>query len=213
MRSQVIPQSSRRQLTLVPVPSREMSDSDVARALMAGESWALGETWRRMAPMVLKLAQRCLGSKSEAEDVAQEVFYRVFRKVDKLQDPASLRSYVYSFSIRVLKGELRRRRRRAWLSFGRSETLENVHSQPPEVDARDTLRSFHHLLDRLSPDDRLIFILRSMESMTVEEVAVYMNTSPSSVKRVLTRVTARLSRMIEAEPGFAEFVDQGERSP
>jgi RNA polymerase sigma-70 factor (ECF subfamily) len=179
---------------------------------MSGENWAIGETWRRMAPMVLTLAQRCLGSASEAEDIAQEVFYRVFRKIGKLEDPTSLRSYIYSFAVRVLKGELRRRRRRAWLSFGRSETLENVHSQPPEVDSRDTLRSFHSLLGRLPPDDRLMFVLRSMESMTVDEIANHMNTSRSSVKRALNRASTRLTRLLEAEPGFADLLERGEHA-
>ncbi len=209
MRSVVLHQKSPRLLALVP--NRDLSDNDVARALMAGENWAVGETWRRMAPMVLKLAQRCLGSKSEAEDAAQEVFYRVFRKIGNLEDPSSLRAYVYSFAVRVLKGELRRKQRRAWLSFGRSEALENVHSQPPEVDSRDTLRSFHTLLNRISPDDRLIFVLRSMESMTVDEIADHMQISRSSVKRVLNRVSARLSRMVEAEPGLADLLERGEK--
>jgi RNA polymerase sigma-70 factor (ECF subfamily) len=64
---------------------RAASDGDVARALSAGEAWAAVETWRRFAPMVLTLAKRTLGSRSEAEDIGQDVFCCVYRKVRTLR--------------------------------------------------------------------------------------------------------------------------------
>ena len=55
--------------------------------------------------------------RTEAEDVAQEVFLAVFRKAKTIRDPDSLRSFIYSFAVRVLKAELRRRKIRGWLPF------------------------------------------------------------------------------------------------
>ena len=110
---------------------RDTSDGDLARGLVAGEAWAIAETWHRFAPMVITMAERCLGSRSEAEDIGQEVFYRVFRKAKTLRDPNSLRSFVYSFAIRALRTELRRKKLRSWLSVGparsaRGRGLPNV---------------------------------------------------------------------------------------
>ena len=71
------PGHSHTPIVLVPTPDRRTStDADLARALAAGDAWALGEAWRRFAPMVLTAAARALGSQTEAEDVAQEVFQR-----------------------------------------------------------------------------------------------------------------------------------------
>ena len=94
--------------------------------LVAREPWAIAETWRRFAPMVLLTAERSLGSRIEAEDIVQEVFWRVFRKAQTLRDPERLRSFIYSFAVRVLKAELRRRRVRGWLPFLKAE-------EPPDV--------------------------------------------------------------------------------
>ena len=154
---------------------RGTSDGDLARGLVAGDAWAVAETWRRFAPMVLKMAERSLGSKFEAEDVGQEVFHRVFVKAKTLRDPASLRSFVYSFAVRELRSELRRRRLRSWLSFHQPEALVDLGSGTLDVESRDLLRRCHALFDRLTPRDRLVFILRRMESMTVEEIAATMN--------------------------------------
>jgi RNA polymerase sigma-70 factor, ECF subfamily len=191
---------------------RNSSDGDVARGLIAGEMWAVAETWRRFAPLVLMTAERSLGSKSEAEDVAQEVFYRVFRRAKTLRDPDTLRSFVYSFTIRVLRSELRRRRVRGWLPFRPPDPAPDLYARTVDVESRDLLRRFHGLLDRLKPRDRLVFVLRRMESMTVEEIAVAMELSVSTVKRSMAHASARLSRWIEADPGLAGLLKEGRRT-
>jgi RNA polymerase sigma-70 factor (ECF subfamily) len=192
---------------------RDTSDSDLARGLIAGEVWAITETWHRFAPMVLTMARRALGSRSEAEDVGQEVFYRLFRKAKALREPDSLRSFVYSFAIRELKSELRRKRVRAWLSFHQPETLIDLGCGTLDVESRDLLHKFHVLLDRLTPRDRLVYTLRHMESMTVDEIATTMDISVSTVKRSMAHGENRLSRWIEADPGLVDLLDakRGER--
>jgi RNA polymerase sigma-70 factor (ECF subfamily) len=175
--------------------------------LGAGEDWALTEAWHRFAPMVLVTAERAMGSTSEAEDLAQEVFCRVFRTVKTLREPESLRSFVYSVAIRALKTQLRHRRVRAWLSFQGPETLVDLRHVTLDVESRDLLKRFYGLLDRLSPRDRLVFVLRRVESMTVEEIARTMELSTSTVKRSMARASTRLSRWISADPSLQGFLE------
>jgi RNA polymerase sigma-70 factor, ECF subfamily len=194
-------------LSLVVGPHpRNASDRDLALGLVAGEAWAIAETWRRFAPMVLVTAERSLGSRSEAEDISQEVFCRVFRKVRTLRDPASLRSFIYSFAVRVLKAELRRRKVRGWFPFLRHEMPLELTFRTVNVEARDLLKKLYALLDRLTPRDRLVFVLRRMESMTVEEIAATMDISVSTVKRSMAHASRRLSGWIAADPGLAGLV-------
>ena len=97
---------SRASLSLVVGPTRgDVSDAELAKGLMNAETWAITEAWHRFAPMVLTTAERALGSRSEAEDLAQEAFDRVFRLAKTLQKPESLRSFVYSVAIRALGGQ------------------------------------------------------------------------------------------------------------
>jgi RNA polymerase sigma-70 factor, ECF subfamily len=195
-----MPSSSRAPLSLVVGQSRrDASDADLARGLRVGEAWAVTETWHRFAPMVLTTAQRALGSSAEAEDLAQEVFHRVFRLAKDLREPESLRSFIYSVTIRALKSQLRYRRLRAWLTFHGPETLVDLRHVTLDVEARDLLAKFYALLDRLSARERIVFILRRVESMTVEEIAAHMDVSTSTVKRAMNSAVARLSRWIGAD--------------
>jgi RNA polymerase sigma-70 factor, ECF subfamily len=193
-------------LSLVPSPARrETTDAELAQALAAGEHWAVGELWHRFAPMVLTLAERALGSRSDAEDLAQEVFCRACQHASSLRDPNSLRSFVYSIAIRVLKTSLRYRRLRSWLSFQQPETLADVSHWTLDVESRDLLKKFYALLDRLPARDRVVFVLRRVESMTIEEIAALMEISESTVKRSLNQASRRLSRWVDMEPALAEL--------
>ncbi len=183
------------------------SDSDLARGLAAGDTRALAEAWRRYAPRVLLMAKRTLGSQSEAEDIAQEVFYRLYRKAARLENPESLKSFVYAITVHALKNELYRRKLRAWLLFEQPHALSSMGWKTIDMESRDLVRRFHALLERLPTRERLVFVLRRMESMTVEETAATMDISESTVKRSMTRASSRLSRWIEADPGLACMFD------
>jgi RNA polymerase sigma-70 factor, ECF subfamily len=186
----------------------DVSDGDLARGLAAGAGWATTKAWHRFAPMILAMAARALGSESEAEDIAQEVFQRLFRKAKTLRDPDRLRSFVFSFAIRLLKTALRRKRTRRWLSFQQPETFVDLAYGTLDIESRDLLRRFYGLLDRLVARDRLVFALRYVESMTVEEIAASMALSASTVKRSLRHATERLSRWIESDPEMDGLLDR-----
>jgi RNA polymerase sigma-70 factor (ECF subfamily) len=175
-----------------------VSDVELARGLQAGSAWAFAEAWHRFVPMVLLTARRALGSESEAEDVAQEVFHRLFRRAKTLREPERLRSFVFSFVVRVLKSELRRKAR-GWLSFREPQAFVEL--------GGETVRRVYGLLARLGAKDRLVFALRHLESMTVDEVAASMNLSPSTVKRSLARSTLKMSRWIETDLGLVGLWD------
>jgi len=194
---------------------RDASDAELAAGLIARQDWALAEAWRRFAPMVLRTAERVIGTRTEAEDVAQEVFCQVFRRARTLREPDSLRSFVYSFVVRVLKSELRRRKRRRLLFLGAPSGAEDpLDTTAADVESRELLIRFNALLDRLSPRDRLVFVLRRMEAMTIQEIAGTMDLSISTVKRAMAHASRRLAHWVDTDPGLAAFVEShGGRSP
>ncbi len=199
--------SQNKPLALVSQPAGDrLSDTDLARALVAGAAWAFGETWNRFAPIVLKMAVSTLGSESEADDIVQEVFCRLARKAKTLRKPECLHSFIVSFAIRVLKWELRRRRVHSWLTFEPTESLADLVNVSVDVESRDMLRRFYALLSRLGTRERLVYALRHIESMTIEETAAAMEISISTVKRLQERATQQLSEWIETDFELASLL-------
>jgi RNA polymerase sigma-70 factor (ECF subfamily) len=113
-----------------------------------------------------------------------------------------LRSFVYGFTLHALKSELRRKKLRGWLHLDEPASVAGLGAHNLDVESRELLRKFLGLLDRLSPRDRLVFVLRRVDAMTVEEIADAMAISESTVKRAMTHAVTRLARWIDADPGL-----------
>src|SRR5664279_1852342 len=131
-------------LSVVPAgPATDPTDAELARALKAGLPWAAAATWNRFAPVVFGIVRRALGSLNDAEDVTQEVFFHLFARVGTLRDPASFRSFVVSFALRIVKWELRRRRARRWLLLSPTNLLPETPVFDSDPEAREVLRRFY----------------------------------------------------------------------
>jgi len=197
---------------VVPAGSRaDLTDADLARALMAGQAWAPAAAWNRYAATVYGIANRALGRETDAEDITQEVFYRLFARVHTLKEPAAFRSFVVSFAIRIVKWELRRRRVRRFVHLSDSGDVPDAPVTGDDAESRQVLRRFYTLLDQLAPRERLVFSLRHLESMTLEEVAVAMELSLSTVKRSLARASERVTGWIGGEPDLRAFFESAAR--
>jgi RNA polymerase sigma-70 factor (ECF subfamily) len=188
-----------RKLRLVPtsVEERRQTDAEMVIALQRKERGAAEAIWNRHAESVRRFLRRALGSSSdEAEDLTQEVFLRVFARARAIREPAALRAFIMSFAVWVLKWELRRRWVRRVVRLSESGDLPEVGAQGTDQEARQALRSCYAILDRLSVQERMAFVLRYLEEMTNEEVAERLGCSVSTAKRVVTRATARVSAQV-----------------
>jgi RNA polymerase sigma-70 factor (ECF subfamily) len=184
-------------------PRLEWSDAEVVAGLRRGELRAQRIAWERYAPTVYRLSQRALGSTEDARDATQDVLACVFAKAAKIEKPEALKAFVMSVMIRTLKYELRRRRMRRWLVLSDTGQPPEAVTLAPDHASRQLLRRFYAILDTLSAPARLVFVLRHIEGLTLDEVAEAMALSLATVKRRLSAATERLSALLEREPELA----------
>jgi RNA polymerase sigma-70 factor (ECF subfamily) len=180
------------------------TDADVVHGLIRKEEWAAVALWTRYGSLVYRIADRAMGSRHDAEDLTQDVFLCVFNKIAGLRDTSALRSFVVSVTIRIVKWKLRRKRLRQWVQLTETGNLPDlpVHG----IDMEVTLRRFYRLLDKLPADDRLIFVLRRVDGMQLDEVGHATGHSVATVKRRLAKADAELSQWMEREPVLMTFL-------
>jgi RNA polymerase sigma-70 factor (ECF subfamily) len=187
-------------LRLVVQPDRTApTDTELVEGLCAREPWAEAEVWHRYATFVHQVAHRSLGSRHDADDILQQVFFCLFTRIGTLEKPSALRSFIFSITVRTLKSELKRRRVRRWVIL--SDTGELPDASVPGVDpaTAQLLRGLYRALDRLGVEDRTIFVLRHIQEMTLEEVAEVMELSLATVKRRLQKSNQKVSEQFEHE--------------
>ena len=191
---------------LAPGRLEDSDDVDLVAALKSGEADAPAVAWNRYAPLVFGICSRALGSEVDAEDLTQDVFSRLFAAIRTLRKPSAFRSFVTSFAIRTVKWELRRRRARRFLTLSATGDLPEAPSGFVSADNRYALQRFYQLLDKLGTRERLVLVLRHVEEMTLDEIAVAMSISLATVKRALRRANERASALVGDDAELRTFL-------
>src|SRR5882672_8146369 len=103
---------------LVALPSSTSDDATLVAGLIQGRPAAVAELFDRFGALVRRMLTRTLGSTRDVDDMAQETFLTIIRRVPTLRDTSTFRSFVVSVAIRTAKNELRKRAVRNWVGLG-----------------------------------------------------------------------------------------------
>ena len=174
-------------------------DETLVRETLAGKAWAQREVWYRFAPMVHGLLRRALSSRHDHDDLVQEVFLRVFRRLHTLEKTAALRSFIYSVAVRVVSEEIRHfyvlKRARDQLTLMASDGG----SSGADFEARETLERVKHVLDHMKDNHRAVFVLRHVEGLELLEIAAGLDISLATVKRYLVKATGAIQKAVSRD--------------
>ena len=149
--------------------------------------------------MVYALLRRTLASRHDVEDFLQEVFARVFESLRTLQNPAALRSFIYSIALRALNEELRQKSIRSRLTSLFLTPFLRASVAHVDFESRDTLRRIETVLDQMHPRLRAVFALRRFEGLELTEIAERLDLSLATVKRDMDKAHNRIARLIGAD--------------
>jgi len=207
-----------------PVMVRSATDLSLVARLRTGESAAFEELVSEYQPLVHSLSLRILGNGEDARDATQETFIKVYRHLGRFRGDASLKTWICRIAINQARSHerwYRRRRREGTHSldaeneqFVRSDHLRSSAASPEvEALAQERRRQVERALTELKRDFRIAVILRDIEGMTYEEMAVVLEISIGTVKSRIARGREMLrSRLEKAESVLLkECVKQSQR--
>lgn len=182
-----------------PIPeSGPGDDCLLVEALRAGSESAYEALLDRFQQPVYNMALRLLNDPSDAADVVQEVFLKVFRNVDGFRGQSSLKTWIYRITVNEAHNQRRwfyRHRRR---EVGLEEEAENC--RPAAEVIRDNGRTpFDHVFERekqrlleaalarINPAFRESVVLRDIADLSYEEIAEVLQLSLGTVKSRILR--------------------------
>jgi RNA polymerase sigma-70 factor (ECF subfamily) len=143
-----------------------------------------------------------LSSQYDHDDLAQEVFLRVFRKMATLEKQEALRSFVYSIALRVASEEIRRFRVRLRTSTSYLDLVNTIGTSPMDFESRDALVRIQKVLDQMKSKHRAVFILRHVDGLNLQEIAACMDISLASVKRYLAKAVTSIHKLVNRGGGL-----------
>ena len=170
---------------------------------------AFRELVERHQNAVIGTVAKMLGDPTEAEDIAQRVFLRVWKHAKRWRPDAKFTTYLFTITRNLVYNESRRRSRRKEVSSDeRSEEsgTEPVADTRSEPDAEALKSEMHAEIDEaiqsLPEAQRTAVILYSYESMPYEEIAKVLDSSVSSVKSLLFRARGTLREKLSQHMGY-----------
>jgi RNA polymerase sigma-70 factor (ECF subfamily) len=146
-------------------------DSELTHAAPPVEAVDVEQMFREHGPFVWRTLRRLGLSEADADDLCQEVFLIVCRRIHSFEHRSSLRTWLYGISARVAMAHRRRartQREQPWASPPEVGTTEGPHDQLAEAEARALL---DRALDVLDDDKRAVFVLYEIEQLSMPEVA------------------------------------------
>jgi RNA polymerase sigma-70 factor, ECF subfamily len=144
------------------------------------------ETHEELRPYLFAIAYRMLGSVAEAEDVVQDAFLRYHEAGVDAESP---KAYLATVTTRLAIDNLRsaRGRREVYPGEWLPEPLVDDESVRHAETADSLSLAFLHLLEKLAPVERAVFLLREVFDYPYEEVARIVDKSPGNCRQILTR--------------------------
>jgi RNA polymerase sigma-70 factor (ECF subfamily) len=177
---------------------RASVDSELAARAAAGDGSAFHALVERHRAMVYRLAYQFGGNHHDAEDIAQDVFIKVYRSLDRFRYDAQFTSWLYRIVMNACIDHKRRHSPAGWAPF--TEDAEHRMANTPEDGPGPEEQAYGGQLGevleaeiaRLPPGQRLVFTMRHHEGLKLGEIADALGLAEGTVKRQLHAAVHRL---------------------
>lgn len=180
----------------------------LARRVAAGDCLAFELVMRRYNRRLFRLARATLRNDAEAEDALQEAYLIAYRCIGQFRGEAALGTWLSRLVLNECLGRMRRQTRRDNIfPIRQLDNETELDDMPrPEIDSpenaavrAETRALLERKLDALPETFRLVFVLRCVEEMTVEETAHYLGIPEATVRSRLFRAKKLLKESMAKE--------------
>jgi len=181
-----------------------MNERAVVQSAQQGNPEAFRMLFEQNRQRIFSLAFQYTKNAEDAEDILQETFIKTFNFLDKYQieNDTSFSSWVYRISINCSIDYLRRKKNKKE-DFSDWDTVEKTYSDDnrlsPEHSTRfEELREkIAVLVEKLSPRQRMVFILKHYQQLSIKEIAELLDCSEGSVKKQLFRAISAIKNPLK----------------
>ncbi len=152
---------------------------------------------------VVGTVAKMLGNPAEAEDIAQQVFLRIWKSAARYEPRAKFTTWMFTITRNLVFNEVRRRKRKPAMSIEEREeethlVVEDNQTASPDQDVlqRELEKAVDDAIQALPEKQRIGVILRRYEEMPYEEIAKVLDLSVPAVKSLLFRARAQLKESL-----------------
>jgi RNA polymerase sigma-70 factor (ECF subfamily) len=189
----------------------DITDEQLIARFQLGDVQAFDVLVRRYKDQLLNFVYRFVGNRSDAEDIVQETFLRVYKNKHYYKEIAKFSTWVYTIAGNLAKTELRRRKRHKIFSVSNFVNEERdydipdrEHSPERKVDSTIQENIIQKAIEKLPTKFKEVIILRDIQGFAYEEISQILNIPLGTVKSRVNRGRLKLQEdlkfLYESEP-------------
>ena len=186
------------EMLLAMTREARVDDRELVRRIRAGDAEALREIVERYEDRIFALVFGIVRDAHEVEDVAQEVFLKVYTRIQAFDERSQFYTWLYRVAVNAAKDHVKKRVRRPAVALDEADALPGGGEGPESGAARsETSRLVREAVDALPVRYREVIALRELEGLSYDEIASVLGISIGTVESRLHRARARLKQRLE----------------
>jgi len=186
-----------------PTQTGELTEAEAIRRAQQGDAAAFERIYRLHSRRVYALCLRMVGNTAEAEDLTQEAFLQLFRKIGTFRGESAFSTWLHRLAVNVVLMRLRKKTIAATSLDEPSEQDEETSAPKKDVGVEDLRLSgsvdrvnLERAVRRLSPGYRSVFVLHDVQGYEHNEIAAIMKCSIGNSKSQLHKARMRLRELL-----------------
>lgn len=178
-----------------------LSDTELARRVRAGDRSAYRRLVDRHAPMVFRLTRRFAKEPADAEDLAQDIFVKAYRAIDRFTDHTDFSAWLYTIGVNHCRDYAKNVRRQVdplsrVESAERRPEMREAAQQELSMERSERAEQLRSALDQLSPDYATAFLMKYEEGLQYRDMADRLDATVGALKVRVHRARKELQEIL-----------------
>lgn len=183
-----------------------VAEEILVKNLRGGDTIAFERLFNNYGDRLFRFAMGYLSNRSDAEEVVQDVFFKVWSNRKAIKSDQSFKSYVFTIAFNTIRTAFVRMNTEEKY---KQQIAKDVYFQPDEdanrIDYFQVMAFVDKMIDQLPQKRKEIFTLSKKEGLDNHEIAQYLNISEKTVRNQLSTALAELKEQVKKQ-GMAEFL-------
>lgn len=182
------------------------NETELIEQLKQGDQTAFKTIVEQWQDMVYNTILGIVQNETEAEDLAQDVFIKVFEKIDSFKGDSKFSTWLYRIATTTALDHLRSKKRKKRFGFLKSmsggdgdnkDQVADFHHPGVSLDNKERAAVLFKAIEALPENQKLAYTLHKLEGLSYRDVSEVLNTTVSAVESLMSRANQNLRKQLE----------------
>jgi len=186
----------------------EIDDKELIQSYLNGNEVSFSLLVKKNLPSVYNFVKRLYNNESDATDISQEVFVKVWKNIHKYNPEQNFKTWLFTIARNTTYDWMRKKKVFVFSDLNNvqndeefADTLVDTEPLPDTIfEQKDLKNKLNTLIQTLTPDQKTVITLHINEEMTFEEIGIVLDKPQNTIKSHYRRGLAQLRKSIESAP-------------